>query len=60
MQCRFPALSEPEDLQDAILREIGANLLRHPRPDVLGDLLGPMHVRRDLGNRLHDQIEVSN
>ena len=58
MQRRFPALPEPEDLQDAILSEIGANLLRHSRPDMLGDLLGPVDVRRNLGNRLHDQIEV--
>ena len=32
----------------------------HERTDVLGYLLRPMYVRRDLGNRFQDQIEISN
>ena len=39
--------------------EIAADLLRHAHADMLGDLLGAAHMRRDLGDRLEDEMQVA-
>ena len=60
MQGRFPALSEPEDLQDAILGEIRTDLLGHPGADVFRDLLAPVNVRSNLGYGLQNEVQIAN
>ena len=39
--------------------EIAADLLRNAHAHVLGDLLGAAHMRRDLGDRLEDEMQIA-
>ena len=54
-----PAVAEAQHLQHAVLGKVAADLLRHADAHVLDDLLGAAHMRRDLGDRLDDQMQVA-
>ncbi len=56
---QVPAGPQAQHVEHAVLGEVAADLLRHPHPDVLGDLLGPARMRGDLGHRLQDQVQVA-
>ena len=54
-----PAVAEAQHLEHAAVGEVAADLLRHAHAHMLGDLLGAAHMRRDLGDRLEDQVQVA-
>ena len=54
-----PAVAEAQHLEHAVLGEVAADLLRHAHAHVLRDLLGPAHMRGDLGDGLQDQVQVA-
>ena len=58
MKCQLPAVAEAQHRQRTAHREVTADLLRESQANVLGDLLGAAHVRRDLGDGLENEIEV--
>jgi len=54
-----PAGAESEHGERAVVDEVAADLLGEPDAHMLGDSLGPPHVRGDLGDRLEDEAEVA-
>ena len=54
-----PAIAEPQNLEDAAFGEVAADLLRHTDAHMLDDLFGAAHMRRDLGDRFDDQMQVA-
>ena len=58
-KARSQRLPRRSTLQHAAFGQVAADLLRHAHADVLDDLLGAPHMRRDLGDRLEDQMQVA-
>jgi hypothetical protein len=56
---KVPAVAEPENLEHAAFGQVAADLLRHANAYMLDDLLGAAHMRRDLGDRLDDQVQIA-
>jgi hypothetical protein len=54
-----PAVAEAQHLEHAALGEIAADLLGHAHADMLDDLLGAADMRRDLGDRLEDEMQIA-
>ena len=54
-----PAVAEAQHAERAVVDEVAADLLGKADADMLGDRLGPPRMRRDLGDRLEDQVEVA-
>ena len=46
-------------LSTPLSAKIAADLLRDAHADMLGDLLGAAHMRRDLGDRLEDEVQIA-
>ena len=58
-KARSQRLPRRSTLSDAAVGEVAADLLRDAHAHMLGDLLRPPRMRRDLGDRLEDEVQVA-
>ena len=54
-----PAVAEAQHLERAAFGEVAADLLGDAHAHMLDDLLRPAGMRRDLGDRLEDEVQVA-
>src|SRR5690606_36429326 len=59
MEGKVPAVAEPQHLEHAPFRQVAADLLRHAYAHMLDNLFGASHMRRYLGDRFDDQVQVA-
>jgi len=54
----IPLAAEPDNAQQALLRNVAAYLLRQPHANMLNDKFGLPHVRRNFRDSFEDEVEI--